>query len=88
MQRFFIVITVLIFCSAVLLIYTRHLSRLVYVEISELQNQRDELNIEWNVILTEKSVWDLYRIEKAAKDILGLVEPSTEDIEYIWLDKK
>ena len=51
--------------SAMALIYTKHESRKLFVELEALTTERDELNIEWGQLQIEQSTWATHaRIER------------------------
>jgi cell division protein FtsL len=63
------------------LIYTKHESRKLFVELEGLTHDRDELNIEWGQLQIEQSTWATHaRIEQVATDDLSLVRPRPTDI--------
>jgi len=67
--------------SAIALIYTKHESRKLFVELENLTHERDELNIEWGQLQIEQSTWAQHaRIEQVANDELLLVRPETTEI--------
>ena len=67
--------------SAMALVYTKHESRKLFVELEQLTNQRDELNIEWGQLQIEQSTWATHaRIEQVAVDELKLARPDTTEI--------
>ncbi len=67
--------------SAMALIYTKHESRKLFVELEGLTHNRDELNIEWGQLQIEQSTWATHaRIEQVAVDDLSLVRPQPTDI--------
>jgi cell division protein FtsL len=67
--------------SAVALIYTKHESRKLFVELEALTQERDELNIEWGQLQIEQSTWAQHaRIEKVATEDLSLMRPDTADV--------
>ena len=67
--------------SAMALVYTKHESRKLFVELEQLTNQRDELNIEWGQLQIEQSTWATHaRIEQVATDELKLARPDTTEI--------
>jgi len=67
--------------SAVALVYTKHESRKLFVELESLTHERDELNIEWGQLQIEQSTWAQHaRIEKVATDDLALVRPDATDV--------
>ncbi len=67
--------------SAIALVYTKHESRKLFVELETLTHERDELNIEWGQLQIEQSTWAQHaRIEQVATDELALVRPRAADI--------
>lgn len=70
--------------SALALVYTRHESRKLFVELEQLTVERDELNIEWGQLQIEQSTWATHaRIEHVAADELSLTRPKVTDIYVI-----
>jgi cell division protein FtsL len=67
--------------SAIALVYTKHESRKLFMELEGLTTQRDELNIEWGQLQIEQSTWAQHaRIEQVATEDLSLVRPETTEI--------
>lgn len=67
--------------SALALIYTKHESRTLFIDLQALTQERDELNIEYGQLQIEQSTWATHsRIEKVANDDLALIRPDTDDI--------
>ena len=67
--------------SAIALVYTKHDSRKLFVELETLTVERDELNIEWGQLQIEQSTWATHaRIEQVALDRLSLVRPRSTEI--------
>ncbi|MDX1508267.1 MAG: cell division protein FtsL [Woeseiaceae bacterium] len=67
--------------SAMALVYTKHESRKLFVELESLTTQRDELNIEWGQLQIEQSTWATHaRIEQVAVEELKLARPDTTEI--------
>jgi len=82
-QPFALVLVFAIVCvtSAMALIYTKHESRRLFVELESLTEQRDELNIEWGQLQIEQSTWATHaRIEQVATDDLELMRPEATEI--------
>ena len=70
--------------SAIALVYAKHESRKLFVELEALTQERDALNIEWGQLQIEQSTWAQHaRIEKVATDDLALVRPAAADIYVI-----
>ncbi len=67
--------------SAMALVYTKHESRRLFVELESLTDERDRLNIEWGQLQIEQSTWATHaRIEKVATDDLSLLRPDPSEI--------
>lgn len=67
--------------SALALIYTKHESRKLFVELEQLTTERDELNIEWGQLQIEQSTWATHgRIEQVANDELSLIRPDATEV--------
>jgi len=67
--------------SAMALVFTKHESRKLFVELEQLNHERDELNIEWSQLQIEQSTWATHaRIEQVATDDLSLVRPQSTEI--------
>ena len=82
-QPFLLVLVFAIVCvtSAMALVYTKHESRKLFVELEALTHERDELNIEWGQLQIEQSTWSTHaRIEQVATDDLSLVRPAATEI--------
>jgi len=85
-QPFLLVFVFAIVCvlSSIALVYTKHESRKLFVELETLTRERDELNIEWGQLQIEQSTWATHaRIERVATEELSLSRPETSDIYVI-----
>jgi cell division protein FtsL len=70
--------------SAIALVYTKHESRSLFVELEQLTSERDELNIEWGQLQIEQSTWATHaRIEQVALEELALKRPKSTEIYLI-----
>ena len=70
--------------SSMALVFTKHESRKLFVELEGLTHERDELNIEWGQLQIEQSTWATHaRIEMVATDDLSLVRPASTEIYVI-----
>ena len=70
--------------SAIGVGWTRHESRVLFVELTQLQNQRDELNIEYGRLELEQATWgEPRRIDEEARTKLGMVTPQPQDIQLV-----
>ena len=78
------VLIVVIMSSAVSVIYSKHQSRKLFVELQKLEKQIDELNIEWGRLQLEQSTWSSHgRIEKIARNKLHMTLPKANEVIYI-----
>jgi cell division protein FtsL len=86
-QRILIVITLLfglVLSSAVLLIYSRHESRKLFVEAQQLRHEVDALNTEWSQLQLEQSAWSGHgRIERVARKQLSMIMPEPGDVIFV-----
>ena len=70
--------------SALGVVWTRHESRVLFVKLTALQNQRDELNIEYGKLELEQATWgEPRRIDQEARTKLGMVTPQPQDIQLV-----
>ena len=59
--------------SAIAVVRARHLNRTAFVELQQLQAQRDALDVEWGKLQLEQSAWATHgRIEQLAREELGM----------------
>ncbi len=86
-QRILIVVTLLfsfVLGSAILLIYSKHQSRKLFVELQQLRYQVDALNTEWSQLQLEQSAWSGHgRIEDVARKQLSMVMPEPVDVVFV-----
>jgi len=76
-----LVFAVVVVVSAMALVYTRHESRKLFIELEQLTTNRDELNIEWGQLQIEQSTWATHaRIERVATEELALTRPGATEI--------
>ncbi len=70
--------------SAIALVYTKHESRNLFIELEQLTTERDQLNIEWGQLQIEQSTWATHaRIERVALQELALTRPKSTEIYLI-----
>lgn len=66
----------LILASAIGVVYSKHLSRSLFVESRKLQATIDALDIDWGRLQLEQSTWGTHaRVEKLASEKLGMFVP-------------
>ncbi|MCW8854473.1 MAG: cell division protein FtsL [Gammaproteobacteria bacterium] len=70
--------------SAIGVVYTKHESRKLFVELQQLNREIDELNIDWGRLQLEQSAWSSHgRIEKMARKRLNMELPAADKVVYI-----
>ena len=67
--------------SAIAAVYARHEHRQLFVALTRLERERDELNIEFGRLQLEQATWaESNRIDQIARSRLGMKFPETGDI--------
>ena len=70
--------------SAIAVVHARHESRRTFVELTRLEAERDELNIEFGRLQLEQATWaETNRIEQIAATQLGMVFPGVADTRVV-----
>jgi len=86
-QRVLLVSTLLfvaVMASAIGLVYSKHQTRKLFVELQQLNKEVVSLNTEWGRLQLEQSAWaDHGRIEQIARDRLEMVTPEAEQVAFI-----
>ena len=82
MSRFLVAMLILGgIASAIGVVYARHRHRLLFVELSQLEKVRDELNIEFGRLqLEQATVAESNRIDQIARVRLGMKFPEAGDV--------
>lgn len=71
----------LVFITALGVVYSKHQSRKLFVQLQALNEVRDELNVEWGRLQLEQSTWATHgRIEKIANNRLKMRIPSPGEV--------
>ncbi len=66
-------LTLAVLTSALAVVYAKHQSRRLFVQLNELQQLRDQMNVEWGQLQLEQSTWATHgRIEKVAREKLHM----------------
>ena len=74
----------LCFAGALGVVYSKHLSRQRYIELSQIQSLIDELDIEWSRLQIEESTFSRHGlIEKVATQRLDMVFPESNSVVVI-----
>lgn len=74
-------LVILVMSSAIAVIYAKHRNRMLYVQLTRLQQQQDELNVDWGRLQLEQSTWATHgRIENIARSKLGMRNVDYSDV--------
>ncbi len=70
--------------TAVSVVYVKHRSRTLFVELQSLERDRDSLNVEWTQLTLENTAWATHdRIEQVASKQLSFRMPTPADMEVM-----
>ena len=70
--------------SALAVVYAKHQSRKLFIELQGLQVTRDEMNVEWGQLQLEQSTLATHAmIDNVARSKLGMGTPAPQDIVII-----
>lgn len=70
--------------TAIAVVALRHNHRQSFVELTSLERERDELNIEYGRLQLEQATWaDTNRVEQVARTRLGMRFPEAADVVVI-----
>lgn len=76
-----LVLTLAVIASAVAVIASKHQSRRLFVELQQLERERDRLEVQWGRLRLEQGAWSTHgRIEQVARERLDLRLPGAEKI--------
>lgn len=84
-----LVLVALVVGSAIGVIYSKHKSRRLFIQLQDLQEQRDQLNTEWGRLQLEQGAWATHgRIERIARERLEMRMPSQSDVVILAIDSQ
>ncbi|NIO85636.1 MAG: cell division protein FtsL [Candidatus Aminicenantes bacterium] len=76
-----LLLTIMVFISAVEVVYARHQTRKLFVDIQELGKEKNVLDEEWGRLQLEQSTWATDdRIESMARSELNMKPPEMKEI--------
>ena len=80
-MKLVIILTMVVLASSLGVVYAKHQSRKLFVELDTLKKERDEMNVEWGRLQLEQSTLATHgRIERIAKKRLGMKTPEYEQV--------
>ena len=75
------ILALLVLASSLGVVYAKHQSRKLFVELDTLKKERDEMKVEWGRLQLEQSTLATHaRIERTAKKRLNMVTPEYEKV--------
>lgn len=81
---FVMILLIVTFVSAISVVYVKHYNRKLFVELQQMEKQRDDMEVEWGKLQLEQNTWATHaRIERIAKEKLQMITPDTSDVIYI-----
>lgn len=70
-----------VIASGVATVHAKYLTRVHFVQLQELRNQRDALDVDWNRLRLEEAALSTHvRVERRVRDELGMYLPRLDDI--------
>lgn len=80
-MKLVMILALLVLASSLGVVYAKHQSRKLFVELDTLKKERDEMNVEWGQLQLEQSTLATHgRIEHIAKKRLGMETPEYEKV--------
>jgi cell division protein FtsL len=79
-----VILLAAVMVSAITVVWARHQTRVLFVQLTQLQGQRDALNIEYGQLELEQATWaEPRRIDSEARTKLGMFMPSPQDVRLV-----
>lgn len=80
----FVTLLVLILISALSVVHARHQSRMLFVDLGQQKQLRDELDVQFGQLQLERGAWAGHgRIEQVARTELNMIIPSQQSVVLI-----
>ena len=87
-MKLVIALVILVLASSLGVVYAKHQSRKLFIELDTLKKERDEMNVEWGRLQLEQSTLATHsRIEQTAKKRLNMVTPEYEQVLIVRPEK-
>lgn len=78
------VLLLAVVATGIAVVWARHQDRAAFINLSQLQNRRDALNVEFGRLeLEQATLASPSRIEKIARGKLGMISPPASSVEMI-----
>jgi cell division protein FtsL len=74
----------LLLLSGLSVVWSRHTTRALFIELQSLRSERDALDIQWQQLKIEQSAWATHgRVEQTARSVLKMVVPRPEEVRLV-----
>jgi cell division protein FtsL len=74
----------ILLASAIAVVWSRHQTRSLFIELQTLNAERDALDIEWGQLKLEQSAWSTHgRVEQTARVNLRMVIPKPNEVRIV-----
>lgn len=74
----------LLLASAIGVVWSRHETRSLFIQLQSLSSERDALDIEWGQLKLEQSAWSTHgRVEQTARVNLRMVIPPPNEVRIV-----
>jgi len=78
------VLSLMVLASALSVVYVKHQSRQLFIQLQGLNSQRDELEVDWWRLQLEEGYWSTHaRIDQKARESLGMRIPQPADVTIV-----
>lgn len=79
-----LLLTAAVLASALALVYTKHQSRKLHIELQSLGQQAQDYEIEWELLQLEQSTLaSEFVVDRLARSRLGMFVPDPDSVVYI-----
>ena len=80
-MKLVMILAMVVLASSLGVVYAKHQSRKLFVELDTLKKERDEMNVEWGRLQLEQSTLATHgRIETTAKKRLQMITPEYDKV--------
>lgn len=87
-MKLVLILSLIVLASSLGVVYAKHQSRKLFVELDTLKKERDEMNVEWGRLQLEQSTLATHgRIETIAKKRLQMVTPEYDKVLIVRPEK-
>ena len=87
-MKLVMILAMVVLVSSLGVVYAKHQSRKLFVELDTLKKERDEMNVDWGRLQLEQSTLATHgRIETTAKKRLQMVTPEYDKVLIVRPEK-